>query len=141
MMMVAGLAALLGGVVVFGSNTSTANQLSESYACGGRRCARCHRFPYPAPGRTSRNSAPASAWKPAASKGQWRPLMPQEGYSATIKGAELTKQAGIASRWRDRGEAHFDRLRILAIAPGLFSEIRLDIPRAGGRSDVTVLPG
>ena len=30
MMMVAGLAALLGGVVVFGSNTSTANQLSES---------------------------------------------------------------------------------------------------------------
>jgi hypothetical protein len=28
--MVAGLAALLGGVVVFGSNTSTANQLSES---------------------------------------------------------------------------------------------------------------
>jgi hypothetical protein len=30
MVMVAGLAALLGGVVVFGSNTSTANQLSES---------------------------------------------------------------------------------------------------------------
>jgi hypothetical protein len=30
MAMVAGLAALLGGVVVFGSNTSTANQLSES---------------------------------------------------------------------------------------------------------------
>ena len=30
MMMVAGLAALLGGVVVFGSNTSTANQLLES---------------------------------------------------------------------------------------------------------------
>ena len=30
MMMVAGLAALLGGIVVFGSNTSTANQLSES---------------------------------------------------------------------------------------------------------------
>jgi hypothetical protein len=29
MVMVAGLAALLGGVVVFGSNTSTANQLSE----------------------------------------------------------------------------------------------------------------
>jgi hypothetical protein len=28
--MVAGLAALLGGVVMFGSNTSTANQLSES---------------------------------------------------------------------------------------------------------------
>jgi hypothetical protein len=28
--MIAGLAALLGGVVVFGSNTSTANQLSES---------------------------------------------------------------------------------------------------------------
>ena len=55
--------------------------------------------------------------------------MPQEGYSATIKGAASAKQAGIA---RDRGEAHFDRLRILAIAPGLFSEIRLDIPRAGG---------
>ena len=30
MAMVAGLAALLGGVVIFGSNTSTANQLSES---------------------------------------------------------------------------------------------------------------
>ena len=30
MVMVAGLAALLGGVVIFGSNTSTANQLSES---------------------------------------------------------------------------------------------------------------
>ena len=30
MMMVAGLAALLGGTVVFGSNTSTANQLSEA---------------------------------------------------------------------------------------------------------------
>ena len=30
MMMVAGLAALLGGIVVFGSNTSTANQLSEA---------------------------------------------------------------------------------------------------------------
>jgi hypothetical protein len=30
MAMVAGLAALLGGVVVFGSNRSTANQLSES---------------------------------------------------------------------------------------------------------------
>ena len=30
MAMVAGLAALLGGVVVFGSNTSTAKQLSES---------------------------------------------------------------------------------------------------------------
>ena len=30
MVMVASLAALLGGVVVFGSNTSTANQLSES---------------------------------------------------------------------------------------------------------------
>jgi hypothetical protein len=30
MVMVAGLAALLGGVVVFGSNTSTANQLSEA---------------------------------------------------------------------------------------------------------------
>jgi hypothetical protein len=30
MVMVAGLAGLLGGVVVFGSNTSTANQLSES---------------------------------------------------------------------------------------------------------------
>jgi hypothetical protein len=30
MAMVAGLAALLGGVVVFGSNASTANQLSES---------------------------------------------------------------------------------------------------------------
>jgi hypothetical protein len=30
MVMIAGLAALLGGVVVFGSNTSTANQLSES---------------------------------------------------------------------------------------------------------------
>jgi hypothetical protein len=30
MAMVAGLAALIGGVVVFGSNTSTANQLSES---------------------------------------------------------------------------------------------------------------
>ena len=30
MVMVAGLAALLSGVVVFGSNTSTANQLSES---------------------------------------------------------------------------------------------------------------
>ena len=28
--MVAGLAALLGGVVIFGSNTSTANQLSEA---------------------------------------------------------------------------------------------------------------
>ena len=54
--------------------------------------------------------------------------MPQEGYSATIKGAASAKQAGIA---RDRGEAHFDRLRILAIAAGLFSEIRLDIPRAG----------
>jgi hypothetical protein len=30
MVMVGGLAALVGGVVVFGSNTSTANQLSES---------------------------------------------------------------------------------------------------------------
>jgi hypothetical protein len=30
MVMVAGLAALLGGIVVFGSNTSTANQLSET---------------------------------------------------------------------------------------------------------------
>jgi hypothetical protein len=30
MMMVAGLAALLGAIVVFGSNTSTANQLSEA---------------------------------------------------------------------------------------------------------------
>jgi hypothetical protein len=30
MVMIAGLAALLGGVVIFGSNTSTANQLSES---------------------------------------------------------------------------------------------------------------
>jgi hypothetical protein len=30
MVMVAGFAALLGGVVIFGSNTSTANQLSES---------------------------------------------------------------------------------------------------------------
>ena len=30
MMMVAGFAALLGGIVVFGSNTSTANQLSEA---------------------------------------------------------------------------------------------------------------
>jgi hypothetical protein len=30
MVMIAGFAALLGGVVVFGSNTSTANQLSES---------------------------------------------------------------------------------------------------------------
>jgi hypothetical protein len=30
MVMVASLAALLGGVVIFGSNTSTANQLSES---------------------------------------------------------------------------------------------------------------
>jgi hypothetical protein len=30
MVMVTGLAALLGGVVIFGSNTSTANQLSES---------------------------------------------------------------------------------------------------------------
>jgi hypothetical protein len=30
MVMIAGLAALLGGIVVFGSNTSTANQLSES---------------------------------------------------------------------------------------------------------------
>jgi hypothetical protein len=29
-MMVAGLAALLGGGIVFGSNTSTANQFSES---------------------------------------------------------------------------------------------------------------
>ena len=57
MAMVAGLAALLGGVVVFGSNTSTANQLSESMRNAEAHASRADRpARYPPGGRHLRKS-------------------------------------------------------------------------------------